>query len=190
MNENSKISVGLLIPAVSVIAFVSMLFSENYIAALFVAVSGLMVWFAYSAVMNTKMPDVTGNIVIVFGIMLSLAFFMNYGLSTSIFGGFEIMLEGVVGSILILFFTVLLGVLFNNNNVERNTMNADTSQAIMPQTETQQQPITSTEESEKDNDEYDEYDEYGDYADYADYDNMQDLEDYYYGDELEEEYED
>ena len=94
------------------------------------------------------------------------------------------MLEGVVGSILILFFTVLLGVLFNNNNVERNTMNADTSQAIMPQTETQQQPITSTEESEKDNDEYDEY------GDYADYDNMQDLEDYYYGDELEEEYED
>lgn len=184
MNENSKISVGLLIPAVSVIAFVSMLFSENYIAALFVAVSGLMVWFAYSAVMNTKMPDVTGNIVIVFGIMLSLAFFMNYGLSTSIFGGFEIMLEGVVGSILILFFTVLLGVLFNNNNVERNTMNADTSQAIMPQTETKQQPITSTEESEKDTDEYDEY------GDYADYDNMQDLEDYYYGDELEEEYED
>ena len=72
MNENSKISVGLLIPAVSVIAFVSMLFSENYITALFVAVSGLMVWFAYSAIMNTKMPDVTGNIVIVFGIMLSL----------------------------------------------------------------------------------------------------------------------
>ena len=184
MNENSKISVGLLIPAVSVIAFVSMLFSENYIAALFVAVSGLLVWFAYSAVMNTKMPDVTGNIVIIFGLMLSLAFFMNYGLSTSMFGGFEIMLEGVVGSILILFFTVLLGVLFNNNNVERNTINADTSQAIIPQTETQERPIASTEESDKDNDEYD------DYADYVDYDNMEDLEDYYYGDEFEEEYED
>ena len=187
MNENSKISVGLLIPAVSVIAFVSMLFSENYIAALFVAVSGLLVWFAYSAVMNTKMPDVTGNIVIIFGLMLSLAFFMNYGLSTSMFGGFEIMLEGVVGSILILFFTVLLGVLFNNNNVERNTINADTSQAIIPQTETQERPIASTKESERDNDEYDDY---ADYADYADYDNMEDLEDYYYGDELEEEYED
>ena len=185
MNENSKISVGLLIPAVSVIAFVSMLFSENYIAALFVAVSGLMVWFAYSAIMNTKMPDVTGNIVIVFGIMLSLAFFMNYGLSTSMFGGFEIMLEGVVGSILILFFTVLLGVLFNNNNVDRSTMNASASQASMPQAETQEQPIASGDESEKEDDEY-EYDEYGDYSDY---DNMEDLEDYYYGDEYEEEYE-
>jgi len=184
MNENSKISVGLLIPAFSVIAFVSMLFSENYIASLFIAVSGLMVWFAYSAVMNTKMPDITGNIVIVFGIMLSVAFFMNYGLSASMFGGFEIMLEGVVGSILILFFTVLLGVLFNNNNVERTTMNADTSQVIIPQTETQEQPIGSTEESGKDSDEYDEY------GDYANYDNMEDLEDYYYGDELEEEYED
>ena len=100
------------------------------------------------------------------------------------------MLEGVVGSILILFFTVLLGVLFNNNNVERTTMNADTSQVIIPQTKTQEQPIASTEENEKDNDQYDEYGDYADYADYADFDNMEDLEDYYYGDELEEEYED
>ena len=186
MNENSKISVGLLIPAVSVIAFISMLFSENYIAALFVAISGLMVWFAYSAVMNTRMPDVTGNIVMVFGIMLSLAFFMNYGLSTSMFGGFEIMLEGVVGSILILFFTVLLGVLFNSNNVDRTARNANISQAAIPQPDTHEKPTASTEENENDDDEY-EYDEYGDYTDY---DNMEDLEDYYYGDEYAEEYED
>ena len=185
MNENSKITVGLLIPAASVIAFVSMLFSENYIAALFVAISGLMVWFAYSAVMNTRMPDVTGNIIMVFGIMLSLAFFMNGFVALSISCGLEIMLEGVVGSILILFFTVLLGVLFNNNNVDRSTMNASASQASMPQAETQEQPIASADESEKEDDEY-EYDEYGDYSDY---DNMEDLEDYYYGDEYEEEYE-
>ena len=85
MNDNSKISVGLLIPAVSIIAFVSMLFSENFIGALFVAIGGMMVWFAYSAVMNAKMPDITGNIVMVFGVLLASAFFLNYGLSTNMF---------------------------------------------------------------------------------------------------------
>ena len=114
MNDNSKISVGLLIPAVSIIAFVSMLFSENFIGALFVAIGGMMVWFAYSAVMNAKMPDITGNIVMVFGVLLASAFFLNYGLSTNMFGGFEVKLEGVVGSVLILFFTVLIGGLVGN----------------------------------------------------------------------------
>ena len=183
MNDNSKISVGLLIPAVSVIAFVSMLLSENYIAGLFVAISGLMVWFTYSAVMNTKMPDVTGNIVIVFGIMLSLAFFMNYGLLTSMFGGFEIKLEGVVGSVLILFFTALMGVLFNNANTNHTPQDISTSLAPKAQPKIFAQPVESSNESDKEDYEYD-------YDEYSDYDNVEDLEDYYYGDEYEEEYED
>ena len=186
MNDNSKISVGLLIPAVSVIAFVSMLLSENYIAGLFVAISGLMVWFTYSAVMNTKMPDVTGNIVIVFGVMLSLAFFMNYGLLTSMFGGLEIKLEGVVGSVLILFFTVLMGVLFNNANTDHTSHGISTPLAPTTKPEIVAQPIESSNESDKEDLEYD----YDGYDDYSDYDNMEDLEGYYYGDEYEEEYED
>ena len=35
MNDNNKISVGLLIPAISVVAFVATLFNENYLGALF-----------------------------------------------------------------------------------------------------------------------------------------------------------
>ena len=76
MNDNNKISVVLLIPAISVVAFVATLFNENYLGALFVAISGLLVWFAFSAVVKAEMPDVTGNIVIVFGVLLSLAFFL------------------------------------------------------------------------------------------------------------------
>ena len=186
MNDNSKISVGLLIPAVSVVAFVSMILSENYIAGLFVAISGLMVWFTYSAVMNTKMPDVTGNIVIVFGIMLSLAFFMNYGLLTSMFGGFEIKLEGVVGSVLILFFTVLMGVLFNNANTDHTSQDISTPQSPTVQPKIVTQPVESSDESDNEDYEYD----YDEYDGYGDYDNVEDLEDYYYGDEYEEEYED
>jgi len=186
MNDNSKISVGLLIPAVSVVAFVSMILSENYIAGLFVAISGLMVWFTYSAVMNTKMPDVTGNIVIVFGIMLSLAFFMNYGLLTSMFGGFEIKLEGVVGSVLILFFTVLMGVLFNNANTDHTSQDISTPQSPTVQPKIVTQPVESSDESDNEDYEYD----YDEYDGFGDYDNVEDLEDYYYGDEYEEEYED
>ena len=186
MNDNSKISVGLLIPAVSVVAFVSMILSENYIAGLFVAISGLMVWFTYSAVMNTKMPDVTGNIVIVFGIMLSLAFFMNYGLLTSMFGGFEIKLEGVVGSVLILFFTVLMGVLFNNANTDHTSQDISTPQSPTVQPKIVTQPVESSDESDNEDYEYD----YDEYDGFGDYDNVEDLDDYYYGDEYEEEYED
>jgi len=180
MNDNSKISVGLLIPAISIIAFAALLFSENYIASLFVAVSGLMIWFAYSAVMKAKMPDITGNIVIVFGGLLSTAFFLNYGLSTNMFGGFEINLEGVVGSILILFFTVLMGVLYNSN-----------SHIPAPKDATIQLPVDQVDKTEQslelsDDDSDDRVYDY----DY-DYDYDEDLEDYYYDQEYEEEeYED
>ena len=178
MNDNSKISVGLLIPAISIIAFVALLFSENYIASLFVAVSGLMVWFAYSAVMNAKMPDITGNIVIVFGGLLSTAFFLNYGLSTNMFGGFEINLEGVGGSILILFFTVLMGVLYNGNS-----QNSDSKDPIIQTPAAQNNNNEqSVELSDDENEDY-----VYDYDDYDDYGDMEDLEDYYYDQEYEEE---
>ena len=175
MNDNSKISVGLLIPAISIIAFVALLFSENYIASLFVAISGLMVWFAYSAVMNAKMPDVTGNIVIVFGVLLSIAFFLNYGLSTTMFGGFEVNLEGVVGSILILFFTVLVGVLYNSNSHIPSQKDATIKLPVDQVDNNDQSVELSDDESE---------DYVYDY-DYDDYDD--DLEDYYYDQEYEEE---
>ena len=176
MNDNSKISVGLLIPAISIIAFVALLFSENYIASLFVAVSGLMIWFAYSAVMKAKMPDITGNIVIVFGGLLSTAFFLNYGLSTNMFGGFEINLEGVVGSILILFFTVLMGVLYNSNSHIPAPKDATIQLPVDPVDNNEQSVELSGDDSD---------DRVYDY-DY-DYDYDEDLEDYYYDQEYEEE---
>ena len=178
MNDNNKISVGLLIPAISVVAFVATLFNENYLGALFVAVSGLLVWFAFSAVVKAEMPDVTGNIVIVFGVLLSLAFFLNYGMDTNMFGGFEINLEGVVGSILILFFTVLMGVLYNGNS-----QNSDSKDPIIQTPAAQNNNNEqSVELSDDENEDY-----VYDYDDYDDYDDMEDLEDYYYDQEYEEE---
>ena len=171
MNDNNKISVGLLIPAISVVAFVATLFNENYLGALFVAVSGLLVWFAFS-----------GNIVIVFGVLLSLAFFLNYGMDTNMFGGFEFNIEGVVGSVLVLFFTVLLGVLFNNKT-DKNKLNQSGSDRTDSAAEVA--PLTASTDDDNDpefdHDDYESYEELEDY--YPDYD-------YDYDYDYEEEYED
>jgi len=185
MNDNVKISVGLLIPAVSVVAFVATLFDQNYLGALFVAVSGLMVWFAYSAVVKAEMPDITGNIVMVFGGLLSLAFFLNYGLDINMFGGFELKLEGVVGSVLILFFTVLMGVLFNSK-----TGSAPVKQLTSPSQQNSPNKESSSVVTPSDNDSEEELEyDYG-YG-YGDYDDeYEELEDYYPAFEYEEEYED
>jgi len=116
MNENIKIGVGFLIPAAALIAFfVSILFGQ-FLLGILIAVAGIFAWFLYAAVMETNMPTVTGNIIIVFGVLLSLAAFLNYGIEQNMFGGFSIDLEGLSGSAILLFFSVLLGVLFRNKS--------------------------------------------------------------------------
>lgn len=67
-------------------------------------------------VMQSTLPEETGNIIIVFGILLSLAVFLNYGWERNMFGGFNFNAEGAVASFVLLFFSVLLGVLFRNNS--------------------------------------------------------------------------
>jgi hypothetical protein len=91
------------------------------------------------------------------------------------FGGFEIKLEGVVGSVLILFFTALMGVLFNNANTNHTPQDISTPLAPKAQPKIFAQPVESSNESDKEDYEYD-------YDEYSDYDNVEDLEDYYYGD--------
>ena len=112
MNSNIKISVGLMIPLVAIIVFSVLIYAENNIAAIFAAIGGLLVWFLYSSVMGAEMPDVTGNIIILFGFLLSTAFFLNYGLTRNMFGGYEINLEGATISSTLLFLIVLVGISF------------------------------------------------------------------------------
>ena len=112
MNSNIKISVGLMIPLVAIIVFSVLIYAENNIAAIFAAIGGLLVWLLYSSVMDAEMPDVTGNIIILFGFLLSTAFFLNYGLARNMFGGYEINLEGVAISSTLLFLIVLVGISF------------------------------------------------------------------------------
>jgi hypothetical protein len=114
MNNNIKTGVGLLVPAAAIIAFFFSIFTENYLLGVFLSVSGVLVWFVYAAVMETEMPNATGNIIILFGLLLSFAVFLNYGWERNMFGGVIFNLEGAAGSVVLLFFSVLLGVLFKN----------------------------------------------------------------------------
>ena len=117
MNENIKVGFGVLIPGAAIIAFFFSLLSEQFLLGILIAVSGIFAWFLYAAVVETSMPNFTGNIIIVFGVLLSVASFLNYGVEQTIFGGFSFNLEGVSGSAVLLFFAVLLGILFRNKTL-------------------------------------------------------------------------
>ena len=66
MNGNSKTSIGLLIPGTSFIVFTIAIYLENFSFSMFTAICGILIWFLYTAVMQTKLPDVAGNIIILF----------------------------------------------------------------------------------------------------------------------------
>ena len=114
------------------------------------------------------MPDITGNVVILFGSLLSVAFFLNYGLVTNMFGGFSLNLEGIAVAAILLFFSVLLGVSLKR----RPVVVLDQTKASGPATS----PDVvngggSDDDHEESVDEYDYYDpsEY-EYPDYYEYD--------------------
>ena len=121
MNGNSKTSIGLLIPATSFIVFTIAIYFENFSFSMFSAICGILIWFLYTAVMQTKLPNVTGNIIILFGLLISVGYFLNFGISNNMFGGMDFNKETIIGSLMILLISVVLGVLFNNSFSEKET---------------------------------------------------------------------
>jgi len=193
MNNDTKTTVGLIIPAIFAVVFFIVIFNQNFLNALFVAVSGLLVWFTYSSIVRAKMPDFTGNIVMLYGAMLSLAFFLNYGLTINMFGGYEAQVEGAVGAVMILFFTILLGSLFNSKSELKleKLEGSSLENKVIPQEEEVVDYANQPAQARADNEEaYDGYDYDYDY----DYDELEDtyddMEDYYSEYEYDEEYED
>ena len=112
MNNNIKVGIGFLIPASAIIFFIASLSAEKFLLAAFVSILGLLAWFLYSTIMQTSMPSVTGNIIILFGFLLSLAVFLSFGVKRNMFGGYEFIPEGGAGSAILLLIIVLVGVLF------------------------------------------------------------------------------
>ena len=182
MNDNIKSSVGMLVPLSSLALFIYFSLLGNFLAAILASIAGVMIWYLYSLVVESQMPDITGNIVILFGSLLAIAFFLNYGISKNMFGGFNINLEGTAGSAVVLFFSVLLGislrrqpaVSMKTKTPERQSPVAQFSSSGSPTPETSSAEVTTPDESVGDNYSYYDPSEY-EYPDYYDYEYDEDF---------------
>ena len=135
MNDNIKTSLGLLFPFSSIALFVYFCIIGSFLAAILAAVGGVMFWYLYSLVMESEMPDITGNMIVLLGGMLAVGFFLNYGVTKNMFGGFNINLEGATASAVVLFFSVLLGINLRAhpaNSIKPDTMEAPISSSAEP----------------------------------------------------------
>ncbi len=135
MNDNIKTSLGLLFPFSSIALFVYFCIIGSFLAAILAAVGGVMFWYLYSVVMESEMPDITGNMIVLLGGMLAVGFFLNYGVTKNMFGGFNINLEGATASAVVLFFSVLLGINLRAhpaNSIKPDTLEAPISSPVEP----------------------------------------------------------
>ncbi len=135
MNDNIKTSLGLLFPFSSIALFVYFCIIGSFLAAILAAVGGVMFWYLYSLVMESEMPDITGNMIVLLGGMLAVGFFLNYGVTKNMFGGFNINLEGATASAVVLFFSVLLGINLRAhpaNSIKPDTLEAPISSSAEP----------------------------------------------------------
>ena len=156
MNGNSKTSIGLLIPATSFIVFTIAIYFENFSFSMFSAICGILIWFLYTAVMQTKLPDVTGNIIILFGLLISIGYFLNFGISNNMFGGIDFNKETIIGSLMILLISVVLGVLFNNSFSEKEASSSNNFNSDKNKTAETKKELDSN-ESYPEEEEYEEY---------------------------------
>ena len=116
MGNDIKSGVGYLIPLSAVIGFVAVIVTGNYLLSILIPLAGILVWFIYMKIMEVSVPDIFGNIIIAFGGLLAVGVFLVYGTKPNMFGGIEIQEEGAVFALLVLFFSILTGMLFNRND--------------------------------------------------------------------------
>ena len=114
MNENVKIFVGLLAPTATFVAFFFSVFLENYVLGVFLSIFGIGSWLFFTFVVKSYWHQITGNVIIVFGALLALSVFLDAGIERNMFGGLNFLSKGIAYSTILLFFSVLLGVLFKN----------------------------------------------------------------------------
>ena len=122
MGNNLKSGLGYLIPLGAVVGFVFAILTGNYLLSIMFPLAGILTWFLYMIIMQITVPDIIGNIIIGFGGLLTVGIFLVYGIETNIFGGFELSGEGTVFAFLVLFFSILTGMLFNRDGSARDDL--------------------------------------------------------------------
>ena len=172
MASSIKSGIGFIIPFGAIIGFVLSIIAENYVLGIFFAVAGMLVWLLYLAVMDTAAPDTMGNFIILFGVLLSLAVFMNFGWEQNIWGGIEFKAEGSVLALVVLFFATLSGVLYRQRLTAVQPQLTSSEQELVDKAlrgEENPRVIVVKQEMEDDNTD-DEDDEDDDYEEYKEYD--------------------
>ena len=114
MANDMKSGIGYLIPASGVIGFIIALLFGEFLASILITVLGILIWFLYMLVMESTVPKQMGNMIILFGVMLSVGIFLGFGITQNLWGGFEFQPEGSLLSLVILFFAILTGLNFRN----------------------------------------------------------------------------
>ncbi len=123
MSNDIKSGVGYIIPASAVLGFFVAMFSGAYILSISVAVFGILGWFVYMLVVESKPPSLLGNLIILFGVLLSVGVFMAYGVTQNMWGGMEFKTEGLLISLVVLFFSILTGMLFRGQLTSEPSLN-------------------------------------------------------------------
>ncbi len=128
MANDMKSGFGYIIPAAGVVGFVIALLLGEFLASILITVLGILVWFLYMLVMESNIPKQMGNMIILFGVMLAIGIFLGFGVTQNLWGGFEFEPEGSILSLVILFFAILTGLNFRNQqNVLTSSSTTNTS---------------------------------------------------------------
>ena len=174
MASSIKSGIGFIIPFGAIIGFVLSIIAENYVLGIFFAVAGMLVWLLYLAVMDTAAPDTMGNFIILFGVLLALAVFMNFGWEQNIWGGIEFKAEGSVLALVVLFFATLSGLLYRQRLtadqpqltsseqelVDKALRGKEDPRVIVVKQEAENNDTDDTDDTDNTDDDYEEYKEY------------------------------
>ena len=128
MANDVKSGIGYLIPASGVVGFIIALLLGEFLVSILITVLGILVWFLYMLVMESTIPKQMGNMIMLFGVMLSVGIFLGFGVTQNLWGGFEFKPEGSLLSLVILFFAILTGLNFKNQqSILRSSVSSSAS---------------------------------------------------------------
>jgi hypothetical protein len=117
MANDVKMGVGFIIPATAVVGFFISLILGEFLLSIIISITGILVWFLYMMVMGSGIPRQTGNMIILFGVLLSIGVFASFGVKQNMFGGVDLQTNGSMFSLITLFFSILTGMSFRGNIV-------------------------------------------------------------------------
>ncbi len=133
MDNELKSGLGYLIPVGAIVGYILALVAESFVWAIIFAAGGILLWFIYLLIMEIDPPRPFGNIIVLFGVLLAISVFLATGLEQDMFGGYLLKTEGLIYAILILFFTVMAGVLFRSQNRKKDAALSPADQQLVDQ---------------------------------------------------------